>query len=121
MSDMPDSTVSALRQRDAAEDRAQSKYEAYGERARESIVDELMRGRKVGGAVLYDILDGPDLLDTANIVAIVINQPGVRDDILDHLEKDCRELCKDWLDTVAGQDAVDDLVNEMDEEARNDV
>jgi hypothetical protein len=122
MSKMEDGNSAALRQHEAREARAESKYEAWGERARESIVDDLMDGRKVGRTTLYDILDGHhDLLDTGDFAALAINWPNVRDDTMARLEKRCRELCNDWLETAAGQDAVNELVNVMDEDARSGV
>ena len=92
MSKMPCGVTADLRAHEAGEARAERKYDRWVNRARESIVDDLMRGERVGQIVLFDILDGHDFFDTADVVAIVINRPGVRDDtiaISKHAARNC--------------------------------
>jgi len=123
MNKLPDGNASALRAHEASQDRADAKREAYGARAREAIVDDLMNKRSVGNhkIMLQDILDSHDeLLSVWEIQNLATRNPELVDMVLRDLEKRCIELCADWLETVAGQDAVDDLVNEMDEDARSE-
>ena len=54
---MPDSNSFAERQHSASQARAEERYEAYGSRVVESIIDDLLEGREVGGMTWDDFCE----------------------------------------------------------------
>ena len=104
-----------LRQRESTQDKLEGRHAAYGDRAVESIVDDIMDGKKVDGRTIHDFCgecftweDMGSLMMATGSWRLVCHAAFV-----DKLKNHIREMCDNYL-----LDEVSERERQMDEEAR---
>lgn len=119
MSEMPDGNTAALRQHEASEDRAQARFDAYGERAIQSVVDDLFDGKKIAGFALRDFCEDEA---SAEIETLLLARSRSQDEAttrLDALTDEIEERIREWCgEDLTGE--VDERVRMLDDDARDE-
>lgn len=114
MDKMPDANTAALRQHEAEQDRGQARFDAHGERAIQSIVDDLFEGRKVAGRTLHDFCDDDAAIEVATLLLAKTRDERIAR--LDTLVAKIEERIRAWCaEDATGE--VDERVRALDEEA----
>jgi len=129
MNPMPDGNSAALRAHEAAEARAEERWEAYGERAVQSVVDDVLGGqilRNVSSSPPKDrapldfIEDVADWVSADELAMLITGNTDTTDVLRQRLSKRLSEAVRAWCeDTVAGRSLVNCIIDDMDEDARD--
>ena len=118
MNDMPDGNTAALRQHEASEDRAQARFDAYGERAIQSVVDDLFDGKKIAGFTLRDFCEDDASVELETVLRVWSQSHDAAIACLDALTDKIEERIREWCgEDVTGE--VDERVRVLDEDARD--
>lgn len=108
---MTDPVMIDLARHETAQVRAEARYDVYGERAIQSIVDDLLEGRKVARFTIHDFVD---LIDSDDLAALLLAK--TQDDKitrLDALREKVMQVIRDWCDRD-DYGEVDERVRELD-------
>jgi hypothetical protein len=133
MEKMPDGATADLRRHEANEARADARWDAFGNDAIESVVDDVVCGKGVRWGqrtiTAYDFIrDGlgaPDghegvecFLDANDAVALLRRD----EDVINRLNAKLSERVREWCrSSPKGQDIVSERVNALDEDARSGI
>jgi hypothetical protein len=126
---MPDGNSAALRDHESAEARAEERWEAYGERAIQSVVDDVLEGRILRNvnpsppkdqAPLDFIEDVADWLSADELAMLITGNLDKTHVLRGRLSKRLAEAVRTWCeDTQAGRSLVNCVIDSMDEDARD--
>jgi hypothetical protein len=128
MNHMPDGNSAALRAHESAEARAEERWEAYGERAIQSVVDDVLGGQILRNvnpsppkdqAPLDFIEDVADWVSADELAMLITGNTDTTDVLRQRLSKRLTEAVRTWCEeTEAGRSLVNQIINDMDDDAR---
>lgn len=121
---MTDHVTADLREKEAADDRAESRWEAYEGKARELLADEMLKLKVMGRGIemtlemLADDLPAAIGPDWASFREACSRRDC--DDIGNCIARAIDRVIADYIDREDGQARLEELINELDEDARNE-
>lgn len=129
MIDMPDGNAAALRQHEAAEARAEERWERHSESAIKSVIEDVLEGRVLRNVNPFPprdvaardfIEDVSEWVGAEDLTMLITGHTGQIESLLVALHGRLEREVRDWCETSdAGRALVDHIIDAMDEDARN--